>query len=700
VKSWFETLEERRLFSTSVLTTPSEPTVRGPRAALGIVLTSPSINSSNIGQDAVNIARDRSIIFYLNLPNGGVDQNTLKTSAVRLTRDSDGAVIATNRPQTSGGGDTIVLQPKIALDKNTKYTATVTASVKDVAGAAFVPYALRFTTGTAINLGDPNIKFDKTKLTVKSRAYTGITLGPDHRLYAATLSGYIYRWDLNTDGTVKNEKTIDLIRKNNGNIAQFVTGIVFDPRSTADNPILWVSHGAATLTNAPNDSGAISKLTGKDLTKYEKMITRLPRSVKDHMNNQLVFSPDGANIYFTQPSQNAMGAPDTTWGNRAEVLLSAAILRLNVAKIEAHVATRKAPLDAKTHNPYNSQAPLRIWATGMRNAFDLLFHSNGHLYAPANGSALGGNTPATPGDLSKVPSKNRPDFGSKGAYTGPTAPALAKVQQTQNDFLHDIVEGGYYGHPNPLRGEYVLDGGNPTSGTDKYEFKSYPVGTNPDRNFRGAVYDFGQSFSPDGVIEYNANRFGGRLKGYMLVARYSGGDDIVAIKVKPDGTIDKSKIIFGIQGFNGFENPLDLIEDRPSGNIYVTELIDENGSGNIQLLRPNSSEPHVKLSASRLSYYNNPGTTSSKTLTIQNTGTKDLLIELGGIRLTGTGKKAFAILNTPTGQLKIGAGKTYNLQIQFSLGAGDTERKLANLVVDSNDIDYPTLSVQLRGNSK
>ena len=39
-------------------------------------------------------------------------------------------------------------------------------------------------------------------------------------------------------------------------------------------------------------------------------------------------------------------------------------------------------------------APLTIYATGVRNAYDLLWHSNGQLYAPTNGSAAGGNTAA------------------------------------------------------------------------------------------------------------------------------------------------------------------------------------------------------------------------------------------------------------------------------------------------------------------
>ena len=35
-----------------------------------------------------------------------------------------------------------------------------------------------------------------------------------------------------------------------------------------------------------------------------------------------------------------------------------------------------------TYDPYAAGAPLTLYATGVRNAFDLVWHSNGHLYAP------------------------------------------------------------------------------------------------------------------------------------------------------------------------------------------------------------------------------------------------------------------------------------------------------------------------------
>ncbi len=124
-------------------------------------------------------------------------------------------------------------------------------------------------------------------------------------------------------------------------------------------------------------------------------MVNLPRSSGDHLSNSLAFGPDGA-LYMPQGSMSAMGAADPTWGGRAEHLLTGALLRDRPEQDQA------PPLDVKTADAggsYNPYAPMRrvtIYATGIRNAYDLVFHSNGQLYVPTNGSAAGGNTPATP----------------------------------------------------------------------------------------------------------------------------------------------------------------------------------------------------------------------------------------------------------------------------------------------------------------
>ena len=89
--------------------------------------------------------------------------------------------------------------------------------------------------------------------------------------------------------------------------------------------MLWVSNGQYAPTDATDWTGKISRLSGPDLGTYQDYVTNLPRSVRDHLNNQIAFGPDGA-LYFSQASNSSMGAADPIWGNRPEHLLNAAIL--------------------------------------------------------------------------------------------------------------------------------------------------------------------------------------------------------------------------------------------------------------------------------------------------------------------------------------------------------------------------------------
>jgi hypothetical protein len=302
----------------------------------------------------------------------------------------------------------------------------------------------------------------------------------------------------------------------------------------------------------------------------------------------------------------AMGSPDLTWGERSEHLMTGAILRLDLTKLGS------TPLNAKTkdgggkYNPFAKNAPLTIYACGVRNAFDLVWTDDGHLFAPTNGSSSGGITPAA-----KAPyTGTRIDSATNGPYTGPAVPSISNAM-TQDDFLFDIQKGGSYGQPNPLRDEFVLNGGNPTSGKDPEEVPQYPVGTKPDRNYRGAAFDFGAHESPDGVIEYEGNAFNGALNGKLMVVQYSGGDNI-AVLSRSGGKITGETQ--NISGATEFDDPLDLTEDTTNGYIYVAEY----GGKKITLLRPHksttsSSSPATSLALSSSSSSSGDPTTKKPT---------------------------------------------------------------------------------------
>lgn len=639
-------------------------------------VTNPSITAVRPGNGETGVSRDAFVAADVNLPTAGsgVDSATISVDSVKLVRVSDGAVIPAN-VNTSGGGDSVVLQPLDTLAANTQYRFIVTEGLKDTAGSSFQPFQSTFTTGTAINSADPNIAFEKIRLpSAEGRLFSGVTLGPDGRLYATTLTGEITRWDVNpATGELGEIQVISTIPDTFG-AARFVTGLAFDPKSTKDRLIAWVTHSQYAFEGANDFTGRLTMLRGANLESYREMVTNLPRSVRDHVTNQPVFGPDGF-LYIGQAANSAMGRADPTWGNRNEHLLTAAVLRVKTEMLVDRRNDGFGPLNVRTpdaggtYNPFKKTNPVRVFANGVRNAYDLVFHSNGRFYAPTNGSAAGGNTPA-----------------------GGGAPALTRVPQTQSDFLFELVEGGYYGHPNPGQSHFVLNGGNPTSSADPFEVTAYPVGTQPDPAWRPAVYDFGKSISPNGALEYRSNSFKGRLQGKLLVTRYSGGDDIVALSFDSRGKVVTAET--GITGLTHFIDPLDIAEDHRNGSLYVVEF----GAERITLARPITGGANLTVDSGRLLFNDirGDGKASTRTVTITNTGSAPLTIS--ALTIKGAGAALFSITDAPRLPATVEVGKSVKVTVGFTAPAGaPTNPRGAVLSISSNDRDQPGINVRLRG---
>jgi hypothetical protein len=663
--------------------------------------TRPSVTGVIPANGATGVSLDTGVATTLNLPNvgQGVDAATLTSSTVKLVRASDGAQVEANL-NTSGGGDVIVLQPTALLSPTTTYRFEVTSGVQDLSGSAFLPFTSIFTTGTSSGSGNAgDISFTKVPLpTATGHQFSSVTIGPDGKLYAATLTGEIVRFQLNADGTTGPAEVLDSLKTANG-ANRMVIGLAFDPSSTAESLVLWVSHSFYAFSDGPDWTGKISRLSGPNLSTVQDYVVGLPRSIRDHLTNSVSFGPDGA-LYINQGSNTAMGAPDSAWGFRSEHVLNAALLRVDLSQITS------PPLDVKTedggtYDPFAASAPLTIYASGLRNAYDHVWHSNRKLYVPTNGSAAGGNTPGTPSPL-PASCQNRVDKAANGDYTGPSVPALTPVSATQDDFLFRVVQGGYYGHPNPTRCEWVLNGGNPTAGPDTAEVTKYPVGTQPDRNWRGAAFDFLNNKSPDGIIEYKSDAFSGALKGKLIVARYSEGDDLIVLT--PNGTNgDIASSITGIPGFTGFTDPLDLTENTANGNLYVTEL----GADKITLLRPplpaNGAEIDLenlggepfpdRLIFNRIGdlAYTSPDYTPRDrvTLRIRNVGTQPL--QISALTLAGPWQLGAAIALPAT----VAAGGKLDVPLTFVAVSGSVQS--GTLTISSDDSDESVKVVELSG---
>ncbi len=416
-----------------------------------------------------------------------------------------------------------------------------------------------------------------------------------------------------------------------------------------------MSHSAAAYTNGPNWSGKISRLSGDDLSSITDYVTGLPRSVRDHETNSLAFGPDGA-LYVNQGSQSAMGAPDNAWGDRSEELLSAAVLRLVPGQVTS------PPLHAKTadggsYDPFAVGAPLTIYASGVRNAYDLVWHRNGQLYVPVNGSAAGGSIPATPATL---PSRcaSRLDAEENGPWRGPATPAVASGA-VQPDLLLSVKRHRYYGHPNPARCEYASLGGNPTFLTDPVEQSRYPFGVRPDRNWQPPVFNFGAHFSPNGVIEYRGAQWVARSTApYWWCATAPATISSPCPWRRPTAGSPVSSRRFPASPIH---RPARRHPDPQTGNLYVTEL----GAARITLVRPEEEgKPDVRVSPGVHAEDALVGQTEASDAVVTSTGSGPL--SLTGLRITGDDAASFAV--TPAGPLplSIPAGATSKLRIAFS----------------------------------
>lgn len=510
----------------------------------------PTVVSVDPRAGATNVSRSDSVTVQL---SDGVDATTL-SAGIQLT-DSNNNVVAGFR-NTDAAASNATFVPSSQLAASATYTVRITSSLKTPTGEAYTPFTSTFTTGGS---GDATaaVNFDRSVFSSLS-GVTAMVLGPNSTLFAATGTGSITKYTLDGEG----KPTGTPVVFDGLTFSRTITGLRFD--STGK---LWISHGALCESNCPDYTGKISVLaSGAALTgSVRDVITGLPRAVKDHMNNGIEFGSDGK-LYIAQGSLSGYGAPDQIWGNRSEDLLSASILVADVNGDSRFAGTVNVMTSSPTnYNPDVPNAPVKVFATGIRNPFSITLHSNGNLYSPVNESASG-NAPAGPDD-------QPPGLNDLPSYS---------------DYFTKVVGGAYYGHPNPSRGFFRLNGGNPTSGTDPFQVNEYPVGTQPDAKWRKPDLNLGVHRSANGSVEFKSDVFGSNLKGKMLLTEYSQGKDVIAVSFDSSGNATGK-----VQVASGFYNPLAIVSDPISGRTYVGEYgRDPDGvNGQIALLSPRGATP-------------------------------------------------------------------------------------------------------------
>ena len=330
-----------------------------------------------------------------------------------------------------------------------------------------------------------------------------IRFGPDGRLYVTTYDGAL--WALTLDSE-KEVTKVDVYRP----IAdRMYSGLAFDPDSTANAPVLYLTHNAQPLYEADDFTGAVSRLSGPNFSDVADLIQGLPRSFENHMTFALAFGADGR-LYIAQGGNTNHGlpAPGSVFGDRPESELSAALL---VADVKAA--------------GFDGLDDVEVYAPGLRNTYGLCLHSNGKMYVEDQGGNKG-----------------------LGGRPGPNGVGSINVDVNLPDELNCILPDRFYGHPNPARGEFEwradLADGTPHS---------------------PPLIEFPMGSVVTGLSEYNSSANDGSLQGALLLPGFLDGS-VHYVLLSADGETATEQ---GILAF-GFVNPLDVTVGD-DGTIYVLE---------------------------------------------------------------------------------------------------------------------------------
>ena len=255
-------------------------------------------------------------------------------------------------------------------------------------------------------------------------------------------------------------------------------GIAFSP---ADGE-LYVSHTQLYGGDEGDPyPGAVSRLAAPAHERID-VITGLPASTAEHSTNSIVFDTDGL-IYIAQGGTSNNGVPGERFP-RPETPLSAAILIANVADPDFDGQIRYEPPGEASDTVRLVGGDVRVFASGFRNVYDLVVHSNGNVYATDNGP----NAPD--GDVST---------DCTNAAQGVSGP----------DELNLVVDGHWYGHPNRNRGR------------DDTRQCTYRAPDDQSGEATPPIATLGYFTSADGFIEYRSDAFGGAMQGDLVYVEWA-----------------------------------------------------------------------------------------------------------------------------------------------------------------------------------
>jgi len=476
--------------------------------------------------------------------------------------------------------------------------------------SAIVP--INFTRGTLTGAG-----FGTT-------APTALAFGPDGRLYVADNSGRIQALTINAAS-----QTVTAVEEiTTATDLQEVYGIAFDPTDASSPPPVYVTNtvsGFGDAGQAPPGaySGNVTRISGPSYNTVTDIITGLPVGNSGHQANAIAFGPDGR-LYIAQGSMTNAGVVNPQAGlfQREEVPTSAAILVADIHAPGFDGNITYSPANTYSSSVVQTGGDVSIYAYGLRNPYDIIFHSNGYFYNTDNG----------------------PNAGYGPASVTCTTDSGGNVQAA--DELNIIVEGAYYGHPNRNRGlagaprECVYYAGTDPGSADH----TAPIALLPP--------------SSNGIAEYTAALFDGQMQGDLLYVSWVE-NTLRRIRLAGGG----ASVVEDLRLADAFVNPLDVVV-ASDGTIYVAEW----GGNKITYLKPDTT-PASSVTVSGITPSAGPAS-GGQTVSITGanfTTTADTTVTIGGAPLVNMTVQNSGLI---TGQTPPGTAGASDVVVTNSVGTG------------------------------
>jgi len=322
---------------------------------------------------------------------------------------------------------------------------------------------------------------------------TGGTWAPDGRFYVIGLHGNVTAFEFDDDYDVVSQQTYPGV---SGLSNPDSLGITVSPFENGSPVRLYVAHGkhfvsgGTSFTGPSPYTGQISILEGPNFDTPIPLVTGLPTSNHDHAVNGIAFDNNGDLLISVGSNTNA-GVKHPNSGDLVESPLSAALVKARTSKpgfngaIQYLLTASGMPSTDQVQGDVVDVAPgvdVHVFAHGLRNAYDIVYTTQGRVLATDNG----------------------PNAGFGAASTGPSTEAPDPYDK---DEVLLVEYDNYYGSPNRNRGRY-----DPRQNI-------YRNGSEPEipGEFTQTLQQMNSSL--DGVDEYRANTFQGQLRGDLVAQR-------------------------------------------------------------------------------------------------------------------------------------------------------------------------------------